>query len=229
MSDSTTTTATAIASNNEDTTTKDKGKEPILGGDLEDEGIYRAKEAAEFEALVDSSLKNDLGSSTTGLYELVAIVTHKGAAADSGHYIGFVKKSVFYDAQAKAKLNTEHTRKVNNTIETLVNTPLPESLESGGAALDPMFRSVADSLMNRTAAVPSQSASMITEQTGLDSASVPGPSTSSTETFASEEDEDWFKFDDDKVIDFPKEKLPTLEGGGEDSSANVLVYRSKVL
>jgi ubiquitin carboxyl-terminal hydrolase 14 len=73
MSDSTTTTATAIASNNEDTTTKEKGKEPILGGDLEDENIYRAKEAAEFEALVDSSLKNDLGSSTTGLYELVGL------------------------------------------------------------------------------------------------------------------------------------------------------------
>ena len=72
MSDSTTT-ATVIASNNEDTTTKDKGKEPIPGGELEDEGIYRAKEAAEFEALVDSSLKNDLGSSTTGLYELVGL------------------------------------------------------------------------------------------------------------------------------------------------------------
>ena len=42
-----------------------------------------------------------------------------------------------------------------------------------------------------------------------------------------EGDEDWYKFDDDKVSVFPKEKLPTLEGGGEDSSAYVLLYRSK--
>ena len=26
----------------------------------------------------------------------VAIVTHKGASADAGHYIGFVKKDVFH-------------------------------------------------------------------------------------------------------------------------------------
>jgi len=29
-----------------------------------------------------------------------------------------------------------------------------------------------------------------------------------------EEDEDWYKFDDDKVSVFPKEKLGTLDGGG---------------
>lgn len=76
MSDATTATATATASasNNEDTTAKeDKGKAPVLGGNLEDEGTYRSKEAAEFEALVDLSLKNDLGCSTTGLYELVGL------------------------------------------------------------------------------------------------------------------------------------------------------------
>ena len=32
-------------------------------------------------------------------------------------------------------------------------------------------------------------------------------------------DEDWFKFDDEKVSVFPAEKLPTLEGGGESCSA----------
>lgn len=68
--------------------------------------------------------------------------------------------------------------------------------------------------------------------TDSNSAPVSGPSTSSTlvtENYDWEDDEDWYKFDDDKVTDFPKEKLPTLEGGGEDSSAYVLVYRSKVL
>ena len=73
-----------------------------------------------------------------------AIVTHKGAAADSGHYMSFVKKSAIQ-------------------------------------------------------------------------ADVPP------------EDEDWYKFADEKVSVFPKEKLATLDGGGEDSSAYVLLYKTKPL
>ena len=67
------------------------------------------------------------------------IVTHKGAAADSGHYIGFVKKSAIRTA--------------------------PSGAGTSAAAVD-------------------------------------------------EDDEDWYKFDDEKVSIFPKAKLPTLEGGG---------------
>ncbi|KAG2078471.1 cysteine proteinase [Suillus decipiens] len=119
-------------------------------GDLEEESVYRARELAELEGLVDADLKNDYGCSVTGLYDLVAIVTHKGADADAGHYIGFVKKSVFH---AKS---------------------------GGGLAFD-------------------------------------------------EDDEDWYKFDDDKVSVFPREKLGTIDGGGEDASAYVLLYRSKSL
>ncbi|KAF7369836.1 Ubiquitin carboxyl-terminal hydrolase [Mycena venus] len=104
------------------------------GGALEAESIYRARELEELEGLVDQGLKTDVGCSVSGLYELVAIVTHKGAAADAGHYIGFVKKSVFHPPT------------------------LGEEQES---------------------------------------------------------DEDWYKFDDDKVSIFPKEKLATLDGGGE--------------
>jgi ubiquitin carboxyl-terminal hydrolase 14 len=44
-----------------------------------------------------------------------------------------------------------------------------------------------------------------------------------------EEDENWVKFDDDKVSVFPTEKLATLDGGGEDSAAYVLLYKSKGL
>jgi ubiquitin carboxyl-terminal hydrolase 14 len=44
-----------------------------------------------------------------------------------------------------------------------------------------------------------------------------------------EEDVDWVKFDDDKVSAFPVEKLATLDGGGEDSAAYVLLYKSKDL
>ncbi len=87
---------------------------------------------------------------------VIAIVTHKGAAADAGHYMAFVKKSALHSV----------------------------SLTSDGSK----------------------------NPKALD-----------------EEDEDWYKFDDNKVSVFPKEKIPTLEGGGEDSSAYVLLYKSKPL
>lgn len=51
--------------------------------------------------------------------------------------------------------------------------------------------------------------------------------TTTADIDAAEEDEDWYKFDDEKVTVFPVEKLSTLDGGGEDSSAYVLLYRSK--
>lgn len=85
-------------------------------------------------------------------------MTHKGAQADAGHYIGFVKKSVFH---------------------------APKTTASGEA--------------------------------------------STSERQFDEDDEDWYKFDDDKVSIFPKEKLTTIDGGGEDSSAYVLLYKSKSL
>lgn len=72
-------------------------------------------------------------------------MTHKGAAADAGHYMAFVKKSVFHSTKG---------------------TTSPASGASG--------------------------ASMEFD----------------------EDDEDWYKFDDDKVSIFPKEKLATLDGGG---------------
>ncbi|KAF7977861.1 hypothetical protein HWV62_2380 [Athelia sp. TMB] len=133
-------------------------KRATEGGELEDESVYRDREAKELESLVSPELKADVGCSASGLYDLVAIVTHKGAAADSGHYIGFVKKSVFHGAKA----------------------------------------------------------------TSLDAAAPSAPA-------FDDDDDDWYKFDDDKVSIFPKEKLTTLDGGGEDSSAYVLLYKTKSL
>ncbi|TCD68576.1 deubiquitinating enzyme [Steccherinum ochraceum] len=127
-------------------------KEEVAGGELEEESVYRERETKELEALVHPDLKADTGCSVAGLYELVAIVTHKGAAADAGHYMGFVKRSVFHPV-----------------------------------------------------------------------------SHSPTEPGLPDDDEDWYKFDDNKVSIFPKEKLATLDGGGEDSAAYVLLYRAKPL
>ncbi|KAF8622639.1 hypothetical protein AX15_006887 [Amanita polypyramis BW_CC] len=154
---------TATASTSENPTNENK-----VPDELEDEAVYRAKELTELEGLIHPDLKQDEGCSVSGLYELVAIVTHKGAAADSGHYIGFVKKNVFHASQGK-----------------------PPALS------------------------------------GEPSGSEPGPAQSLHA--ADENDEDWYKFDDDKVSLFPVEKLSTLDGGGEDSSAYVLLYKSKSL
>ncbi|KAI9209280.1 uncharacterized protein BJ171DRAFT_576853 [Polychytrium aggregatum] len=41
---------------------------------------------------VDSSLIDDVGCNSSGVYDLVAVLTHVGRAADSGHYIGWVKQ-----------------------------------------------------------------------------------------------------------------------------------------
>lgn len=58
----------------------------------DEERALRAKEHDEVEALIDPELRSDTGCNPSGLYELVGIVTHKGAAADAGHYISWVRK-----------------------------------------------------------------------------------------------------------------------------------------
>lgn len=77
---------------------------------------------------------------------MLAIITHKGAAADAGHYIGFVKKSVFHGRASEGAIG------------------------------------------------------------GLE-----------------DDDEDWYKFDDDKVSVFPAEKVATLDGGGQFTLFHFLV------
>ncbi|KAG7087727.1 hypothetical protein E1B28_013673 [Marasmius oreades] len=157
---------------------------PVAGGELEDENVYRERERVELEKLIDPSVKNDVGASCNGLYELVAIVTHKGAAADSGHYIGFVKKSVFHGP--------------------------PLKFPGAGSGTSP------------SPSNPDPNA-MDTDEPGSGSSS----KKQDLDLYAHEDDEDWYKFDDEKVSVFPREKLATLDGGGEDSSAYVLLYRTK--
>ncbi|KAI5118721.1 hypothetical protein M0805_004519 [Coniferiporia weirii] len=125
----------------------DKGKgKGVAGGALEPEEEYRKREIAELEALVPEDVQNDKGASRSGLFELVGIVTHKGAAADSGHYMGYVRQQALRHSEGEVDFD--------------------------------------------------------------------------------DTEDDWYKFDDDKVTVFPRDKLSTLDGGGEDSSAYVLLYRS---
>ena len=37
--------------------------------------------------------------------------------------------------------------------------------------------------------------------------------------------DEWYKFDDDRVSTVKQEKITTLHGGGEDSTAYILLYR----
>lgn len=48
----------------------------VDGGELEEESVFRAREAEELEALVSEDVKNDLGASTSGLYDLVCRSIH---------------------------------------------------------------------------------------------------------------------------------------------------------
>ncbi|KAJ2828076.1 deubiquitinating enzyme [Coemansia furcata] len=42
--------------------------------------------------VLDDALKADVGCNPSGVYELVAVVTHVGRSANSGHYMGWVRK-----------------------------------------------------------------------------------------------------------------------------------------
>ncbi|KAF8745444.1 Cysteine proteinase, partial [Rhizoctonia solani] len=112
-------------------------------GDIEDEATAREREKAAIDAVIDPKVRGDTGAAVHALFELTAIVTHKGASADGGHYIGWVRKSA---------------------LETL-----DESAPEG-------------------------------------------------------DKEEWYKFDDDKVSVVTREKISTLDGGGEDSTAYLLLY-----
>jgi len=130
---------------------KDSADGSIKKEEMEKERTARNAEEEELRKLVDPELKMDVGASLTGLYELVALVTHKGASADSGHYIGWVRK-------------------------------------------DSVARSTSDSVDDQEA-----------------------------------DREVWYKFDDDKVSTVDKDKISQLDGGGEDSTAYILLYRTKRL
>lgn len=80
-----------------------RSRNPKADADADtEEARLRADEDAQFEARVSPSLRADAGSSDTGLYDLVGIVTHKGADADAGHYMAWSRRE---DAQAPGGLS----------------------------------------------------------------------------------------------------------------------------
>ncbi|CAG8440358.1 2082_t:CDS:10 [Acaulospora morrowiae] len=75
----------------------------------------------ELKKLVDPELASDIGSNVTGLYELCAVLTHTGRSADSGHYIGWVRKQ-----------NSDEWIKYDDDKVTIVTQDDIQKLDGGG-------------------------------------------------------------------------------------------------
>jgi len=60
--------------------------------DLADSKNDEIANVEELKKLIDPDLDKDVGASVSGLYDLCAVLTHIGRSADSGHYIGWVRK-----------------------------------------------------------------------------------------------------------------------------------------
>ncbi|EXX79884.1 Ubp6p [Rhizophagus irregularis DAOM 197198w] len=73
---------------------KNKAK---LSIDNDDQGLADSKNdettyAEELKKLIDPDLNKDIGANVSGLYDLCAVLTHIGRSAESGHYMGWVRK-----------------------------------------------------------------------------------------------------------------------------------------
>jgi ubiquitin carboxyl-terminal hydrolase 14 len=98
--------STATASNDAAAATTATPQVGVALSDAEELEL-REKEKKEADEAIDGDLKNDIGCNPSALYELVGIVTHKGADADAGHYISWVRKDDAPKTEAgeKAKIS----------------------------------------------------------------------------------------------------------------------------
>ncbi|GJJ09334.1 hypothetical protein Clacol_003556 [Clathrus columnatus] len=104
----------------------------VAAGELEDENVLREKEKKAFELTIDPDLRADTGASVTGLFELCGIVTHKGASADSGHYIGFVKKDTFHPPKSYLEEGDEDWYQFDDEKVSVVTQEKVSTLDGGG-------------------------------------------------------------------------------------------------
>ncbi|KAK9241239.1 hypothetical protein V1525DRAFT_392535 [Lipomyces kononenkoae] len=135
----------------DDNVSEDVGAGAGAGEKKEDE---IAKLQAEVDAAVDPSLKTDEGSSVTGLYELIGVISHQGKSADSGHYQCWSK----LDSEASASVGKEIRAvgtssqkeepkwwRFNDDKVTIVDQSKIEAMAGGGesdSALILLYRSV---------------------------------------------------------------------------------------
>ncbi|KAK9248674.1 hypothetical protein V1506DRAFT_528577 [Lipomyces tetrasporus] len=114
-----------------------------------------AKLQAEVEAAVDPGLKADEGSSVTGLYELIGVISHQGKSADSGHYQCWTKQvpeetaaAAGTEARAVGTNGSKEEPKwwrFNDDKVTVVDQSKIEAMAGGGesdSALILLYRSI---------------------------------------------------------------------------------------
>ncbi|KAK9460976.1 uncharacterized protein V1516DRAFT_690970 [Lipomyces oligophaga] len=113
---------------------------------------------SEVSAAVDPGLKQDDGVNSSGLYELIGIISHQGKSADSGHYQFWSKQETEEDAKSavasgSGALTVGTTKqkeepkwwRFNDDKVTVVEQSKIESMAGGGesdSALILMYRSI---------------------------------------------------------------------------------------
>nr|ACZ51495.1 CNG04540-like protein [Kwoniella heveanensis] len=98
---------------------------PRTATQLADEENKRREEKALFDRTIEDV---DGMGKPSGLYELTALITHKGASADSGHYIGWARK----DSEPFVPSNEQQWYKYDDDKVSLVNAEKILSMEGGG-------------------------------------------------------------------------------------------------
>ena len=90
--------------------------------------------------MVDPKLKEDVGGSQTGLYELRGVITHQCITADSGHYTSFVKKAGRKDPiTGKLKEEDDKWWWFNDDKVSEVDSERIETLSGGGECSSSIF------------------------------------------------------------------------------------------
>jgi len=98
-----------LIAKDEDVKMEDSSKEPKKQYE-----IYR-------DLNIDNSLIEDVGANVSGQYDLVAVLTHMGRNADSGHYIGWVRQET-----------TDNWWKFDDDKVTAITSEDIPKLEGGG-------------------------------------------------------------------------------------------------
>ncbi|GAA5962266.1 hypothetical protein JCM8115_004272 [Rhodotorula mucilaginosa] len=108
------------------------GDTELAAGELPDEETKREEELATLLSLVHPDLEADKGSNVSGLYELAGIVSHKGASADGGHYVGWCAASPSGSDTADVDPDQTEWYKFDDDKVSLVSRDKILALEGGG-------------------------------------------------------------------------------------------------
>lgn len=90
----------------------------------------KTQQALYEELNIDSSLANDIGANVSGWYDLVAVLTHVGRVADSGHYIAWTRREKSESKESESE--GSHWWKFDDDEVSPVGVDEIAKLEGGG-------------------------------------------------------------------------------------------------